>query len=70
MGLLAQSSAWLRQIWRRSPPPPDETLRIVPPVQRFPKLPPAEAEAMRARAEQRRTVAAARYRRRPYDDPA
>jgi hypothetical protein len=49
--------AWF---WRRRPP--IEPSAVVPrPVQTFGKLSPAEADALRARADRRRAVATARY---------
>jgi hypothetical protein len=55
VGVLAYL-AWHR---RRAP---GDSLILHKPVERFPKLPPAEVEALRARAEARRRAASAKYR--------
>jgi hypothetical protein len=50
--------AWQR---RRAPAGHDSPV-LSKPVQRFGKLPPADVDALRARAEERRQAAAAKYR--------
>jgi hypothetical protein len=48
--------------WQRYRHAPRDPLTLKPPVERFGKLPPAEVEALRARAAARRQAASAAYR--------
>jgi hypothetical protein len=54
--------AWMAWHRRRAHASNDPLLILPKPVERFGKLPAADVEAMRARAEERRQAAAAKYR--------